>query len=76
MRELALDQGFRDDPDHLAAGFEGRIRDHAHQPDMAAAEDESYVGLRERSAERPGRFRVGGVDALAGAAEDADALQS
>ena len=76
MRDLALLEEARNDPDHAPAGREGRIGDDAHQADLAAAGDDLDRSRGERTPERAGRRRVDGDRYPRGATEDADATHA
>ena len=61
VADLAVDQRLRHHADHLAAGGQRGVGEHAHQADVAAAVDEPDAALREHGAERPRRVCVGGI---------------
>src|SRR5262245_22222784 len=73
---LALTQEARDDAGYEAAVIEHRAGDLAHEAEAAAAIDEADAGSGESLAEVARGLGVGGVSARAGAAIDADSLQS
>ncbi len=75
VADLALQQGFWDHADDLAAGRERGVRDRSHESDAPSAVDEPHPPLGQRAAQRPGRFLVGGILSEAATAEDAEAPQ-
>ena len=51
MAHLGAQQVLGDDADHAAPGAQRRVREDAHQPDPAAAEDELDARRRQQPAE-------------------------
>ncbi len=72
VARLALQQELGDDPYDRRPAGKGGICDQSHQSDTAAAIDESYTLASEQRAQPDGGVARGGVDAEAGAAEDAE----
>ena len=58
VRDLALLQEARDDPDHASTRRQGRVGDDAHQADLAASGDELDRARCERPPELAGSGRV------------------
>jgi hypothetical protein len=73
VADLALQEPGRNQPDHLAAGGDRGVGHGAHQPDVAAAVDHGQAGRPEEPAQLGGERPVRRVEAVARAAEDADA---
>ncbi len=61
MADLALQQGFWNHANDLAAGLERGVCDRSHEADAPAAVDEPHLPLGQRAAQRPGRLLVGGI---------------
>src|SRR3569833_1152911 len=61
--------------DHLAARRKHPVRDYAHQTDVATAIHERNTASRQFTAKIFRRFSVRGIRAVAGAAENAEALE-
>ena len=61
--ELLCLQRTRDDADRVSSLVHHRVRDHTHEPDIAAAVDESEAVPDDGFSEGVGISRVGGVRA-------------
>ena len=73
--ELARDERVRNDAYGVAAGVEDGIRDHAHQSDRAAAEDEADAAPHHFASKPFSRRGVLGPGACTRSAEHADTSQ-
>ena len=71
-RRLEMAQEAGQDAGDVGAAGPRRVRDLAHQPDIAAAEEQIEALLGKPRAEPRRVARIGGIDAGRGAAEDAD----
>ena len=76
VRDLALLQEARNDPDHASPRRERRVGDDAHQADLAAAGDELDRPRRERTPELGRSSRVAGIVPRGSTTEDADATHA
>jgi len=72
MVMFARAQRFGDDADDLTSRRAGRIGDHAHQPDGAAAIDEADAALRQQGTELLCRLAIDRQPPRRGTEEDAD----
>jgi hypothetical protein len=76
VSDLLVDERLGDHSDHLAARRAARARHRAHQPDVAAAVDQSEAGAGDRGADGRRRCEICGVGTARGSGENDDTCQS
>src|SRR5579875_1976566 len=75
VRQLLVEQGFRNDSDDISSGVQHRIGNRAHEADRPAAVDQAYPFFGNQLPDRDRRLPVDVVSAWLGAAKDADSLE-
>jgi hypothetical protein len=73
--DLAIDQRLRHHADHLAAGLDRRVGQHAHQPERSTPVDDPDVSPDEQPRQLARRLRVGRIGAGVGPAIDGHGAQ-
>ena len=72
VADLSCQEVLRDDSHRLAIGLQHRVREHAHQTDIAATINQPYLPAHELCTQFLGGGSVLGAIARTGAAENAD----